>query len=142
MAAYLSQEPGLSAEVRWSTPGGVVTVDDVELAVDRGEPAIVAVQAWQPVALAKNLKPWATDWDDGHYLVVIGYDAQNLYFMDPSTADHYTYIPRGEFADRWHDVLGLENAHTQHIAIFVHAALTPRPAAALASRQGSVTFVH
>jgi predicted double-glycine peptidase len=142
MAVYLSHEPGLAAEVRWSTPPSVIPVEDLERAVDRGEPTIVAVQAWQPVPTVKNLKPWVTDWDDGHYLVVIGYDARNLYFMDPSTADHYTYIPVGEFADRWHDVLGAENTHTQHIAIFIHAAALTAPPTASTSARGSVIFVH
>jgi predicted double-glycine peptidase len=141
MAAYLSREPGLAAEARWTTPASAVGLEDLERAVDRGEPTIVAVQAWQPVSRVKDQKPWATDWDDGHYLVVIGYDAQNLYFMDPSTDGHYTYIPAGEFMDRWHDVLGGENAHAAHIAIFVHASAPP-PSAPPAAAPGRATYVH
>jgi predicted double-glycine peptidase len=140
MAAYLSHEPGLSAEVRWSTPDLGVDVVDLERAVDRGEPTIVAAQAWQSVAAASSLKPWETDWDDGHYLVVVGYDRANLYFMDPSTEDHYTYIPEAEFMHRWHDVLGARSVHTQHIAIFVHATVAPSGAASRTS--GNVTFVR
>ena len=140
MAAYLNHEPGLAAEVRWSTSDAGVDIVDLEHAVDRGEPTIVAAQAWQPVAAAENLKPWETDWDDGHYLVVVGYDHANFYFMDPSTEGHYTYIPEDEFVQRWHDVLGIRNVHTQHIAIFIHATITPSGAASRTS--GNVTFVR
>jgi predicted double-glycine peptidase len=131
MADYLRHEPGLAAEARWSTPDSNVELGDLERAVDRGEPSIVAVQAWQAVATLKELKPWATDWDDGHYLVVIGYDRTRLYFMDPSTGDRYTYIPIGEFAERWHDVLGAAAAHVQHIAVFVHSSASSESAARL-----------
>jgi ABC-type bacteriocin/lantibiotic exporter with double-glycine peptidase domain len=142
MAEYLTREPGLAGEARWSTPSSTVSVDDVERAVDRSEPTIVAVQAWQPVAREENLKPWATDWDDGHYLVVIGYDSKNLYFMDPSTTGHYTYIPLGEFNDRWHDVLGAEHVHAEHIAVFVHSTVTrPSPPASTIA-PGTVIHVH
>jgi predicted double-glycine peptidase len=141
IATYLSHESGLAAEARWSASNSGVDLVDLEHAVDRGEPTIVAVQAWQSVATVKKLKPWETDWDDGHYLVVIGYDSDNLYFMDPSTEDHYTYIPRDEFMRRWHDVLGVRSAHVQHIAIFIHSAIAPSGTAPPPS-SGRVTFVR
>jgi predicted double-glycine peptidase len=123
MAAFLSKEPGLKAEFKDTIP----SVADLEGAVDRGEPAIVNIQAWQDVPRAKDLKPWAPDWVDGHYVVLVGYDKDNLYFMDPSTPGHYTYIPRSQFPDRWHDIVGAKNVHTQHIVIFVRSngTLTP-----------------
>jgi hypothetical protein len=40
-------------------------------------PVIILIQAWRD---EDNLTPWVDDWEDGHYVVVIGYDAQNLYF--------------------------------------------------------------
>jgi hypothetical protein len=39
-------------------------------------------------------------------VVAIGYDAKNMYFMDPATTGNYTYIPIPEFLTRWHDVDG------------------------------------
>src|SRR5260221_9609416 len=116
MAAYLDAEPSLSAQVLHTTP----SIADLEAAIDRGEPPIVDLEAWQNVASVADLKPWATDWADGHYVVLIAYDADNFFFMDPSTGRHYAYIPRAEFVDRWHDVVGPHNRHTQHLAIFVH----------------------
>ncbi len=141
MAEYVGHEPDLRAEVRWSQGDVHVEVEDLERAADRGEPTIVAIQAWQTVPEVKDLKPWATDWDDGHYVVVVGYDAGHLYFMDPSTEGHYTYIERGEFADRWHDVVGKENVHTSHIAIFVHASVEAR-APVLPKAPDTVFAIH
>lgn len=40
-------------------------------------PVIILIQAWRE---DDDLSPWADDWDDGHYVVVIGYDAKYFYF--------------------------------------------------------------
>jgi len=131
IADYLNRQPGIAAEVRDGSDGGHVELDDLEHAVDRGDPTIVALQAWQSVATYAQMKPWSTDWDDGHYAIVLGYDAKNLFFMDPSTSGHYTYVPIEQFLARWHDVLGTAEVHTQHIAVFVHGSrAVPAPPAA------------
>src|SRR5205823_4615259 len=74
---------------------------------------------WQDKTHVRDFKPWATDWDDGHWVVAVGYDKNNLYFMDPSTAGRYTYIPKAQFLERWHDIMGKDNKHVQHISIFI-----------------------
>ena len=69
-------------------------------------------------------------------MVLIGYDDENLYFMDPSTGRHYAYIPRGEFVDRWHDVEGPANTHRQHMVVRVRprdASLSPYSGATIPS---------
>ena len=119
MAAWLDALPGLRAEVRDTSP----SLADLERAVDRGEPPIVDIEAWQDVPSVNDLKPWPTDWVDGHYVVLVAYDAANFYFMDPSTGRHYAYIPRRELLDRWHDVVG--KRRTQHLVIFVSGATEP-----------------
>ena len=125
IADYLSRQPVLKADVKDSTDRRQIQIEDLERAVDRGEPTIVALQAWQAVATYAQMKDWRTDWDDGHYAVVVGYDDRNLFFMDPSTGGHYGYIPVEQFAARWHDTIGA--AHVQHIAIFVHATAASAP---------------
>lgn len=63
------------------------------------QPVICLLQAW-------NDDPafdYSNGWDDGHYAVAIGYDAERIYFMDPSTLDRYAYICNDEFLARWHD---------------------------------------
>ena len=74
-----------------------LTIADLTNALDAGKPVICAFQAWGDPA------DYAEGYEDGHYAIVIGYDAENLYFMDPSTAGVYTYIPQDEFETRWHD---------------------------------------
>jgi predicted double-glycine peptidase len=114
IAAYLGAEPGLSAEFVIGA-----REEDLLRSLDRGEPVIVNLQAWQDVR-----RDWATDWIDGHYAVLTGRDRDNFYFMDPSTGRHYAFVPRAEFRDRWHDVLG-KNEKRQHMAIFVRSRNAP-----------------
>ena len=76
------------------------TLKDLETSVAKGVPVIVLIQAYSDYP---NVD-WKNDWDDGHYVVVNGMDRNNVYMMDPSSRGTYTYIPRREFLDRWHDV--------------------------------------
>lgn len=82
-----------------------MTVDDLLDELDKGHPVICAIQAW--------------DWDEngeysmdldysdedecGHWAVAIGYNKDNVFFMDPATAGNYTYIPKNKLVQRWHD---------------------------------------
>ena len=62
---------------------------------------ILDIQAWPD----KDPTPddWSDNWEDGHYVVLVGMDQDFLYLMDPSTHMGYGYIPRAELAGRWHD---------------------------------------
>ncbi len=135
LAAFFNRIPGMHAEFRC---GQAVTTADLEAAVDRGEPPIVNIQAWQDAQAngvlrvdgRPNLQPWEGRWDDGHYVVLIGYDEKNYYFMDPSTDDTYAHIPKEELVSRWHDVLN-EAERVQHMTVFVGSRGKPaKPAVA------------
>lgn len=76
-----------------------MTIEQLKTTVDAKKPVIVLLQAW-----SEKPVDYANDWEDGHYSIVIGYDANKIYLMDPSTLGNYTYIPTKEFMDRWHDV--------------------------------------
>lgn len=76
-----------------------MTLEDLKRRIDDRKPVVVLIQAWPDSPV-----DWSKDWKDGHYAIVIGYDSENIYFMDPSTLGHYTFIPIPEFLDRWHDV--------------------------------------
>jgi predicted double-glycine peptidase len=75
-----------------------MSVDQLKGFIDAQTPVLLVIQAWpeKPV-------DWSQDWKDGHYVVAIGYDNDNIYFMDPATIGNYTYIPVDEFLVRWHD---------------------------------------
>lgn len=76
-----------------------MTLDQLQAFIAKGQPVICAIQAWSD-------KPvnYGEDWEDGHYVIAVGYDKDRIYLMDPSTLGNYTYIPIPEFLNRWHDV--------------------------------------
>ena len=107
----LLRSSGLQAEYRH----GDVTIADLERAVDAGEPPIVDLQAWR-----ERDAPWRETWDAGHYVMMVGYDAETLFFADPSTmTPHgYAFLPRKELDERWHDLAGDRDEQLQRMAIF------------------------
>lgn len=74
------------------------TLQQLKALLDKQQPVIVLIQAW-----SEKPTDYTKDWKDGHYVVAIGHDLQNIYFMDPSTLGNYTFIPVKEFESRWHD---------------------------------------
>ncbi len=118
IATFLNGIPGMHAEYKTATQGTVLS--DIEAAVDRGEPPIIDIQSWRT-----GNDPYAADWNDGNYAVLIGYDAANLFFMDPNTGGHYGYISRAELTARWHDVVGTDGVPTDRMAIFIHGDAPP-----------------
>jgi predicted double-glycine peptidase len=76
-----------------------MTLEQLKKNIDAKKPVIVLIQAW-----SEKPVDYSNDWEDGHYSIVVGYDANKIYLMDPSTLGNYTYIPTKDFLDRWHDV--------------------------------------
>jgi predicted double-glycine peptidase len=85
---------GLEADARTG-----LTLGDLAAEVARGTVVIVALQAWPTHAVAD----WRTNWEDGHYVVVVGLADDRVYVMDPSVRTGYAYLAREEFLARWHD---------------------------------------
>lgn len=77
-----------------------MTLEQLQKLISKGQPVICAIQAWTE----KKTPDYDKDWVDGHYVVIVGYDKDRIYIMDPSTLGNYTYIPTQEFLKRWHDV--------------------------------------
>jgi predicted double-glycine peptidase len=134
IVAYL-RSAGLDATYRHTD----VTVADLERAVDRHEPPIVDLQAW-----TDHPTPYRETWDAGHYVVMVGYDDERLYFADPSTMtpDGFGYLTRAELEERWHDLAGDHDERVERMAIFVRsplrAAASTNPPAAEGSHVRSV----
>lgn len=97
--ANFAREAGYNAEIREG-----LTLRDLEKAVQADIPVTVAIQAWRDTSLEQQ--PWKDRWDDGHYVVVMGLDKNNVYVEDPSLLGSRGVIPRAEFEERWHDVEG------------------------------------
>jgi predicted double-glycine peptidase len=90
-----------------------MTLDDLQGYIDSKTPVIIAIQAWEDPPV-----DWNSTWDAGHYVVAIGYDQDNFYFMDPSTLGNYAYIPTSEFQTRWHDI-DFDGAKLIHFGIII-----------------------
>ncbi|MCX5790492.1 MAG: C39 family peptidase [Elusimicrobia bacterium] len=120
--AQVAKTFGLSAELRKG-----MTLSDLRAALDQGQTVIVDIQAWREGKTAKTA--WKDDWEDGHYVVLVGLDDKNAFFEDPVLKDSYAYMPVEELPVRWHDY---EDRHgrTQRYwqaGIVIHGK-TPAPA--------------
>ena len=76
-----------------------MNIFDVKGCIDREIPVILALQAWT----RKKKIDWINDWQDGHYVVAIGYDSDRIIFADPASVQR-TYLSYDESKKRWHDV--------------------------------------
>lgn len=125
--AAVARKFGVEAEVRTG-----LTLDDLAAQLARGSVVILAVQAWaaRPVDAATD---WESDWEDGHYVVLVGLDDARVYAMDPSVRTGYAYLERDALLRRWHDYdvrAGRREAY-QHLGIVLRGrpALGAYPAA-------------
>jgi predicted double-glycine peptidase len=78
-----------------------LSLEEVKQYVDANHPVIVLVQAWAERYM--TLEDWRKDDEDGHYVVVIGYEDGIIIFEDPS-ALRRAWMTEEEFIARWHDV--------------------------------------
>lgn len=92
-----------------------MTVAEVKQYLDKKIPVILLLQAWTD---KKDIE-WKDDWEDGHYVVAIGYDKTRLYFADPSSIFR-TYLTYEELKERWHGKgdSGEQRRHSYGLAVF------------------------
>ena len=76
-----------------------MTITEIKSYINKEIPVLVVLQAR---TLKKNINR-ETDWDDGHYVIAIGYDDDNIYFEDPGNFKR-TFLSYDEFKKRWHDI--------------------------------------
>lgn len=76
---------------------GKMTVQEIKDCIDKKIPVILLLQAWTH---QENVD-WENDWEDGHYVVAIGYDKKRIYFEDPYALSR-TYLTDAELMKRWH----------------------------------------
>jgi len=91
-----------------------MTIEDVKMYLDRRIPVILVLQAYKEDPQVD----WEQDWEDGHYVVAIGYTEDKVLFEDPSSFEH-TYLGYDELEKRWHDVDVVGQKYLHHgIAIY------------------------
>jgi uncharacterized protein len=85
-----------------------------------GKPMIALAQVWR--SQSGSTGSVTEEWDNGHYIVVLGVDASYVYFQDPYIRMSKAFVPRKAFEDHWHQVMGgdLErNPKLIHLGIFI-----------------------
>ena len=82
-----------------SFKAGKMTADEIRKYIDGGIPVVLALLAWSK----EKIMEWENDWDDGHFVVAIGYDKYKIFFEDPSVFSR-TYLTYSELEQRWHDM--------------------------------------
>lgn len=96
---------GLQAEYKEN-----MSMADLENYVAEGIPVIVDCQAWRSVS--QYNESWGDTWYNGHWLVVIGIDENNVTLEDPYILGDLGIMSREEFEARWHNVRGLDETDT------------------------------
>jgi ABC-type bacteriocin/lantibiotic exporter with double-glycine peptidase domain len=79
-----------------------MTPADLRKAVDKGFPTMLTLQAYRD---AEIIIPYKDIWDQGHWVVAIGYEDDRIIFEDPASF-HRTWLRDGELIERWHDTDG------------------------------------
>jgi predicted double-glycine peptidase len=91
-----------------------VSLEQLKRFIDEEYPVIVLVQAWAERYM--TLEDWKTDYDDGHYAIVIGYNGSIIIFEDPSSIRR-TWLTEEEFLVRWHDLDPRTKRKLDHFAM-------------------------
>lgn len=73
-----------------------MTLAECQKYIDQKIPIIILLQAW-----SYEKTTYTTSNDNGHWVVLIGHDSENVYFEDPYSF-YRTYLTHAEFEDRWH----------------------------------------
>ncbi len=104
-----------------------MAVGQLKQLIAQGQPVICLIQARQG---DETLQQWPQIWQNGHYVVAVGADDYNFYFMDPSLAGLNQCIGIEEFSLRWHDIDEGEQDTNTNISLpekLEHFAMVIRP---------------
>lgn len=106
---------GLTASLKENT-----TLEELKENIKNKIPTMVAIQAWSdnPPTDRNN------EWEDGHWVIVIGMDDQNVYFEDPVLLGTRGWISKDEFLQRWHDYSGKAPCCDENDKILRHLSIS------------------
>lgn len=78
---------------------GKFTINDLKTHIDNKWPTLIPIQAYpeNPEDVV-----YEDDWEDGHWVIVIGYTKTGIVFEDPSSTKR-TFIDYVDLDKRWHD---------------------------------------
>ncbi len=79
-----------------------MTLRQLQDEITSGRPVVVLIQAYKD---DDDPTPYQDDWNNGHYVVAIGYDNDFIYFEDPWLLGTIGYMEKTDFLNRWHDTI-------------------------------------
>lgn len=90
----------------------IMTLKNLKDYIKKKIPVMILLQAW-------NSKPikYANDYQDGHWVVAIGYNNKQIFFEDPYTFER-TFLKNDELKDRWHAKENNEKIINHGIAVY------------------------
>ena len=74
---------------------------------------MMMMQAWAEPTPRSYTKVW----NAGHWVIAIGYDAEGIYFEEPSLYASRGFIAYRKLTQRWHDVEGEGLKHVQQYGL-------------------------
>jgi predicted double-glycine peptidase len=104
-----------------------LTLEEVARFTVEGDPMIAVAQVWRN---QKETSSVEEDWDNGHYIVVLGVDNNYVYFQDPYIRMSKAFISRKTFEEHWHQVMGGDVKHNPkliHLGIFIRGTKRAAP---------------
>ena len=120
--ARVAREFGFSTEVKEN-----LTLPDLHAAVTKGIPVIVCGQAWR--SREDSDKSVQEDWEDDHYIVVLGMDNNYVYYQDPFVKRASAFVSHRVFEKSWHNVRGMTSSDKKrqgHLGVFISGDAPPR----------------
>jgi hypothetical protein len=97
--------------------------DDLRGYLLEGYTCILSIQSWGNYDESTDM---SKVWDDGHYVVLVGFEGQDVYLMDPAVAGAYRKMTIRELLDCWHDYAD-DGGEDWNAAIILRGE-TPSPA--------------
>jgi len=113
--ARVARALGFEAEVREN-----LTLDEVKKFTANGAPMIGLAQVW--LSQKESRTSAEEEWDNGHWIVVLGVDEKYVYFQDPYARMSKAFIPRKAFEAHWHQAMGGDLTRSPkliHLGIFI-----------------------
>ena len=117
----VAREFGFTAEVRED-----LTLPDLYVALKKGMPVIVCGQAWR--SREHSDKSPQEDWEDDHYIVVLGVDSNYVYYQDPFAKRGNAFVSHRLFEESWHNVRGITSSDKKkqiHLGVFISGDTPP-----------------
>ena len=118
---------------KWTTP------EQLWAALSDGDTVILDLQAWHD---GRGRIDWKAEWDDGHYVVLVGKSRHHVFVMDPSTCGSYAWFPLTELEPRWHETERGERDHVGHDDPRFFQAICIHGRGPLRSVPGSLLRMH